>query len=131
MAFGVGIGNDAVVDQDHHPVVAVLDRDQAVLFQRRERRLDVVDVGIDGSAYLEDGHPLLRAIDERVEDRYLDVPPVPELAPRSHTRVLSRIGYTLTAVSAGRHRSGPRVVGSARRRAEAASAVRLTEQVHF
>mgnify|MGYP007023717160 FL=1 len=58
----------------------------------------MVDVGVDRGADLEDGHSLLRTVDERVEDSNLDLLSVPELAPRSHTWTLARIGYTLTAV---------------------------------
>ena len=122
------IGNDLVGDEDDDPVViAVLDRDEAVPLQRRQRVLDVVDVGVDGGAHLEDCHSVARTIDECVEYRHFDVTPVSELAPRSHTQTLIPMGYTLTAGRGEKSDEERRP----RRPGTGASAVRLTQEVHF
>jgi len=60
------------------------DDDQVVRLERRQGVLEFVDIDLDGRSEFEDGHPVLGAIDQRVEYRHLRSLPVPVLPLCSH-----------------------------------------------
>jgi hypothetical protein len=113
------VRDDAVRREDDGSLV-VLDGDEVVLLQRRERLLQGVDVGLDAAPQFEHRHPLLAPVDERVQHRDLELVAVPELASGPH-RLVGSAGTDLSVSpvpvggGGGRTRSllsgAPEVVG--------------------
>ncbi len=73
------VGDDLLGGFDDRPPLPGFDDDEVVFFQRRESGFEVVDLHGDRRPEFEDGHPVVDAVDERVEDRHLRRLPVPIL----------------------------------------------------
>lgn len=80
---GAPVGDHPLGGLDHR-FRPRFDDDQVVRLERRQGVLEFVDIDLDGRSEFEDGHPVLGAIDQRVEYRHLRSLPVPVLPLCSH-----------------------------------------------
>ena len=86
--------DDAVLGDDDRAAVLFRGLDEAVVFQVGQRRLERVDVDVHARPELEDGHPVVLPVGQRVEDRDLRVVAVAVLGFGPHGRLFGVMGLT-------------------------------------
>lgn len=90
------VGDHAIGGDDHELVVGAFGSDEFIGFERRKRRFENVDLDVNSGAKFEDGHSVVRSLDQGIQNRDFGFIAGTILPLRSHAYIYYRVAINVS-----------------------------------